>query len=202
MRLLDRATILHYHRHRIATFGEGTTGALGWRDEESQTRRFEAIAAAADFNGAALLDLGCGHGDLCGFLYERFADFSYLGLEQVPEFVARAKETYLNHPRTSFHQCDFSTVQLPRVDYVIASGALNYRCEDADYFVTTVKRMYEAAGKALIFNVLDTEQFPEHPLLMGRDLEAVAAICRELSPSVRVVTGYAVDDTTFCVDRT
>ena len=176
-------------------------GALGWRGEGSQTRRFEVIAGAADFTGASVLDLGCGYGDLCGFLNERFADFAYIGLDQMPEFVGRAREMYGGRAKTWFHECDFSTVALPCVDYVVASGALNYRCDAPGYHEEVIRRMYAAAGRALVFNVLDADMFPDHPLLIGHDVEAVVAVCRELSQQTRVVRGYADDDATICVYR-
>lgn len=95
MNLIDRATVIHFHRHRIAEFGADSVRALGWVSEASQTSRFEAIAQAADFNDSSVLDLGCGTGDLKAFLDLRFAGVSYLGIEQVPEFVALARASGL-----------------------------------------------------------------------------------------------------------
>jgi SAM-dependent methyltransferase len=201
MNLFESATILHYHRHRMATYGDAAVQALGWKCVDSQRKRFDVIADAANFDGSAILDIGCGHGDLKPFLDERFVDFSYIGIDHLPEFIAQAEARYGTCPRTWFHTCDFSKLELPHVDYVIASGALGYRCAQPQFHLEMVGRMYQAAERALIFNALDAAFFPEHPLLVGRNYEQLVAYCRGLCPNVNVVRGYLYDDFTICVVR-
>lgn len=196
-----RATVLDFHRHRIDVFGAGSVESLGWRNATSQQRRFEVIADACDFEGASVLDVGCGRGDLKTFLDARVGRFSYLGLEHMPAFLDEARARYAGHPRTDFVQCDFSAVALPSADFVVASGALGYRCPDADFHLTMIRRMFDAARRALIFNVLDATAFPGHPLLTGRDRGEVLTFCRTLSPHVEVIDGYLEDDFTVCVRR-
>ena len=72
MNVIEKATIIHYHRHRIDTYHNGTVKALGWRGEESQVKRFEVLSTVGDLNGCSLLDLGCGYGDLKGYMDRRF----------------------------------------------------------------------------------------------------------------------------------
>lgn len=201
MNLLERATIIHFHRHRIQTHGRGSVQALGWRAAQSQRSRFEVIAAAADFAGASVLDIGCGSGDLVDFLAERFAGFRYLGIEQVSEFVALARERHAARPHTEFVCADFTTAALPDADIVVACGAFGYRSADPHHLCDAIVRLYAVARRALIFNVLDAAVFPEHPLLVGRDVAAVEAFCRTLSPAVTLVRGYAEDDATIVMRR-
>ena len=44
MNLIEKATVIHYHRRRIDAFAKGTTGALGWRGVESQVKQFETLS--------------------------------------------------------------------------------------------------------------------------------------------------------------
>jgi len=199
---IARATVLDFHRHRIGVFGAGSVESLGWRNAASQQRRFDVIADACDFSGASVLDVGCGRGDVKAFLDARVDHFSYLGLEHVPVFVEEARRKYADHPRTHFVQCDFSAVALPAADFVVASGALGYRCPDPTFHLTMIRRMFDAASQTLVFNLLDATAFPEHSLLVGRDREEVLAFCRSLSPLVDVIDGYLADDFTVCVRRT
>ncbi len=201
MNLKERATIIHYHRHRIDTFGDGTIGALGWKAEESQTLRFEVIADAMELSRRSVLDVGCGHGDLRAFLGDRYDDFSYIGLEHVPEFVHAARERYGAMARTWFHECDVGAVNLPGVHYVVASGTLNYRCEDDDFHRHMIRRMFDAAEVTLIFNFLVAKRFPDHPLLRAHDPDELVAFCTELSPRVDVIDGYLEHDVTICVHQ-
>lgn len=201
MNPIDRATILYYHRHRMASFGDCSLKSLGWRGEDSQRKRFEVIAEAGGFSGCSVLDVGCGRGDLKQFLDTRFTQFSYIGLDHIPEFIEQARQAYEGVAETWFFECDFSAVKWPQVDYVVASGALGYRSGDADFHLEMVRRMYASARRAVIFNMLDAAVFPDHPLLVGRDCDEVLAHCRELTPDVRVIRGYLEDDVTFCLYR-
>jgi len=196
MDLIEKATIVHYHRHRIRTFAGGTPEALGWRERASQIRRFEVLAGVGDLTGRSVLDVGCGHADLKAFLDRRFTGFEYLGIDQMPEFVAEARDRYRGRADTTIVRADFTTAPLPRADYVLASGALGYRCQDPDFTPRMIRKMAEAARRAVAFNMLRREAFPEHPLLVGHDRDRVAAFCRELSPEVRVIEGYLEDDFT------
>ncbi len=196
MTLIEKATIMHYHRRRIGEFSSGTVRALGWLDEHSQKQRFAALAEVANLNGSSLLDIGCGHGDLKGYLDTRFYGFSYIGVDQMPEFIAEACTLYGQRPSCYFCQADFTIQDLPQVDYVFASGLLSYRSKETDYYFSMISRMYKAADKALAFNMLDAETFPHHELLLGHNSEKVLSYCKTLSPDARLKKGYLEDDFT------
>lgn len=184
MDLVDRATAIHFHRHRIARFGIGSAEALGWVDASSQRRRFDAIVAAADFTGCSVLDLGCGTGDLKACLDARFAGVSYLGIDQVPEFVAQARRRHADDAHARFELGDFNAMLFPRVDHVVACGSLSYRSRNPHHVFQVIARMFTTAARSVIFSVLDAARFPEHPLLVGHDVDRIVAFCRHLSPRV------------------
>jgi len=201
MDLKEKATIIHFHRHRIGAFKDGTVKALGWKGDESQIKRFEVMAGLANLDGASVMDLGCGYGDLKGFLDGRFKGFAYIGIDQMPEFIAEAKKRYGNVTHTFFYQTDFVAAELPQVDYVFASGALGYRTDKPCFYREMIAKMYASANRALAFNMLDASTFPDHPLLVGHDVEKTEAFCKELSPKVKVVRGYFEDDFTVFMYR-
>lgn len=196
MNLLEKAAVIHYHRKRIDEYAPGTVEALGYRGPESQNRRFEALAGVGDLNDVSVLDVGCGHGDLKGFLDGRFRGFSYIGIDMVPEFIAQARNHYGQRPSCYFCLADLAESELPKADYVFASGVLGYRSAAPDYRFSMIKKMYEAANRALAFNMLDAAVFPDHPLLVGHDPEAVLAYCKTLASDARLVRGYLEDDFT------
>ena len=203
MDLLERATLLQYHRHRIAEYGGDAVQALGWRHADSQRLRFEAIAAAADFSHGSVLDVCCGTGDLLPFLRGRFQDFDYLGIDQMPEFIATARQRHGDVPRAQFEIGSCFRMDLPLADHVVASGALGYRSADPGFVFDAIRRLHAAARHTLVFNVLDAAHFThDHPLLVGRDVAEVEAFCRSLPGEVEVVRGYAVDDATVVLRRT
>lgn len=202
---IERATVLHFHRHRVATHGSGTPEALGWKHAESQRLRFETIAEAAEFEeGCSVLDAGCGTGDLKAYLDERFrfAALRYLGIDQMPEFIETARARFAGQAdRTAFALAHFDTAPLPRADVVVACGAFGYRCADPHWVFNVVARMYAAAERVFVFTLLDSAVFPEHPLLVGHDIDEVATFCRKLAPRVEVVRGYAPEDAAVVMRR-
>ncbi len=196
MSLFEKATIIYYHRCRIKVFAGGTVRALGWLNSDSQSKRFAALAQVGDLNGCSLFDIGCGHGDLKGYLDERFHGFSYIGIDQMPEFIAEARCLYGQRPNCYFCLADFTTQELPRTDYVFASGVLSYRSAEKDCYFSMIGKMFDAANKALAFNMLDAEKFPHHELLIGHDSGKILAFCKTLSSDVKLIKGYLEDDFT------
>lgn len=197
MDLIERATVMHYHRHRIAEFGPRAQ-ALGWKAEHSQWSRFEVILRSADFSHCSVLDVGCGRGDLKAHLDDAFPGVRYTGIDLLPEFVEDAVRRYPGGG-SRFLVGDFARCELPEADYVVACGALGYRCAEPQFHLRMIRRLHGLARRALVFNVLDARRFPEHPLLVGRDCAEVLDLCKRLSPHVAVSQGYADDDMTFCV---
>jgi len=50
MNVIDRATILKFHRDRMEAHGRGTAEALGWKTASSQSIRFGVLSEIADLN--------------------------------------------------------------------------------------------------------------------------------------------------------
>jgi len=63
MDLIEKATMMHYHRYRIAQHQHGSVESLGWRNKNSQQSRYDVLVKVANLNGASFLDVGCGYGD-------------------------------------------------------------------------------------------------------------------------------------------
>jgi SAM-dependent methyltransferase len=199
--LIEKATVIHYHRHRIREFHGGSVESLGWRGPESQLQRFQVLLQLGDFNGCSLLDAGCGHGDLKGFLDPHCPGFTYIGIDQMPEFIDEARARYGRLPNTHFYRTDFTQARLPLVDYVIASGALSYRCGNPGHYFGTIRKLFDAARIALAFNMLNAAVFPQHDLLTGHDRDEVTAFCRSQARRVESIDGYLDDDFTVFMYR-
>ncbi|TAJ12222.1 class I SAM-dependent methyltransferase [Marinilabiliaceae bacterium JC017] len=201
MNIKEKATILHYHRHREETFEKGSTRALGWKNDHSQQVRYEMLVDIGDLNGCSVLDPGCGYGDFLSYLDERFNQVDYTGLDLVPEFLEEAAHQYAKRKNCRFYLGDFSRIALPRVDYVLASGAFGYKTEDLTYVVRCIDRFYRTAEKGIAFNMLEREKFPDHPLLTGHRRDEVMAFCNTICPRVECIDGYLEDDFTVFMHK-
>ena len=117
------------------------------------------------------------------------------------EFVKTAAKRFADRAKASFVIGDFSKLELPATDYVLASGAFGYKTEDIGYSFRTIGRLFETARRGIGFNMLDKGKFPDHPLLTGHHKKAVVAFCRSLSAKMKVIEGYLEDDFTVFVYR-
>jgi SAM-dependent methyltransferase len=198
-RLLNTAAVFRYHRARIQEFGTGSAGALGWHPEGQQVR-FSVLAQIGDLAHRSVLDVGCGYADFYPYLHQRFAGVQYVGIEQMPELLDVARARYLHSPGVTLRRDDFLRAPLPRSDYVLASGALNYRHRHPRFIYQAIEKLYASCRLGLGFNLLSQEQ-PTDSSLVAYDPAAIKAFCEKLAPKVVLLDGYWEGDFTVFMYR-
>lgn len=142
--------ILKYYESRICTYGDTAAGAA-WPNDADREKRFEALAApifAAGDPEPAVLDLGCGTGELFRYFRDRGLDgVRYLGID--------LSETALNHAREKF-----PTARWQCLDVLTASAAQHEElaCDwlIANGLFTVRHTISEAAMWAFLTGVLET----------------------------------------------
>lgn len=201
MNLIERATILHYHRHREAMNSKGTPRALGWKNDESQQSRYQVLSGIGNLDGCRILDPGCGYGDLLAFLNTHYKGIRYIGVEFVPEFLKVASQRYADNGNSRFYLGDFFKMVIPKCDYVLASGVFGYKTNDTGYYFNCIERFFITATRGVAFNMLDREKFFGHPLLTGHDRAKTIKFCQLLCKRTRVIKGYLEDDFTIIMEK-
>lgn len=194
MNFIEQAKINYYHSGRIKKYGVSSAEAMGWRDIESQQKRFQVLSTLGDFNGSVILDLGCGVGDFKTFLDQKFYNFSYLGVDQNEEFILSAKKKFNDCKETHFIRGEFSSMHFKGVDFIIASGSLNYHSKDEAYCKMVLDKMFLTAGKGLAFNMLDDQVFSSHPLLKAHPKNEILDYCKNWNCDPILIDDYLDDD--------
>jgi trans-aconitate methyltransferase len=202
MNVTERNRVNEYHLKRIRESNrKGDPRVLGYLDDVSQQARFEVISSMFDFSGKCVLDVGCGYGQLREYLSRRHRNFEYIGIDQQIEFIHYALARYEHDEKCRFVAGDFSDMELPRSDVVVASGALSYRCEDSEYYTRCIEKFFQFARSALIINMLDrSKMFPDE-LIVGHDIQKTKKFCQTLTPNIVIVTGYLYSDVTLMLSR-
>jgi len=193
MNIIDRITINRFHDDRAKEFGVGTVEALGWHDNENQRIRFEVLSKIANLDDLTLMDAGCGHGDLCPFLLAKYPAINYVGIDNNAALLDIALERYGNDKQAKFLLGDFTGPDLPTADYVLCSGGLSYRNQDADFIKNIIEKLFNASRYGFGFNLLSKVKNPDG-ILVAYTPEEILNICRKLTSHVQLHADYLEED--------
>jgi SAM-dependent methyltransferase len=150
-----RARLTQLYRRSLGLHGPTARG-LRWSSEEGQRERFRLLAEIGSWERRSVADIGCGVGDLLGFLRgEGWRGRVYDGFDIVPEMVEHARVKQRGRGGR-FEVRDVLAEGFPRhYDYVVASGTFNLRTEGHDlFFRQMIEAMYAACRRGVAFNVL------------------------------------------------
>lgn len=109
--------------------------SLGWGEKDRAFLRFEILLSQWRFEGATVLDFGCGFGDLLQYARTSGRNFKrYIGVDINPEFIKIAKE---RNPDADFICADVFDLDESDIkcDYVLTSGVFNHKYTDNYGFI-------------------------------------------------------------------
>lgn len=186
-----------FYGPRLAAHGT-THLAVGWLRPESQRVRFEHLTAIAELESLSVLDVGSGLGDLYPYLRQRGHTGDYVGVDALPEMVARAQAL---HPEARFLCADINDDEVRiEADVVLASGLLTF-CEP-EVVRHTIATLFRSARRSAGFNALSTwDPAPAHAPCRPLDPLEIVAFCRTLTPYVMLRHDYSVQDFTIHLFR-
>lgn len=179
-----------FYRNALAHYGHNAEG-VHWSSERAQRVRFDALLRflPGDLSSVSLVDVGCGLGDLYGYLTELGRiPARYVGIDVVFPMVEIARE------RTGCEilHLDVLADALPSADYYVCSGAMNtLTADEGERFI---RRCFAAAGRGFVFNLLKGRTRPgafHH--CMPDDLRPIA---EQLGVDPRFVDDYLPADFT------
>lgn len=186
---MPRVDLDSFYRHALARYGVNAEG-VHWHSAEHQQIRFKVLRdlLPARLDRLTLVDVGCGLGDLHGWLAARDdLPQRYIGIDAVADMVELARERIgggeILH-RDVLHD------PLPVGDWYLASGALSLltRAETRPF----IERCLAAARVGLVFNLLKGRDhswtfnymYPQEMLDLVADLPVTAEL----------VEGYLSED--------
>jgi SAM-dependent methyltransferase len=152
----DRVFLDRFYRRKLRSFFDPAQ-RVGWYSATTQRARFEAMMPLGDLMDARVLDVGCGLGDLYGFLEARGWRGSYTGFDRLEDMVVEARRL---HPGARFVRHNLLNCPTEeRWDYVFMSGLFNHRIRDNWAWVAEgVVAARGVAEKGLAFNLLGDTQ--------------------------------------------
>jgi SAM-dependent methyltransferase len=145
---------LEPYREAVRRFGPGFQSTL-WSSREGQHLRFDVMIDLAGLDQRAVLDAGCGSGDLAQHLITRGVKFlRYVGVDAVAEMIECARQR--NLPGCEFLVADLldnaAPLRIVKPDVVCISGTLNTMDEDSARRL--VRTAFDSAAQGVVFNFL------------------------------------------------
>lgn len=175
---------------------------LDWESAEAHMERFQVLIDTIELKGSSLLDIGCGVGDLFGFLEEHQIGVDYTGLDILPEMT---EEAHRRHPAGRFVSGNLFDAEHPlypenSFDVLYSSGIFNLNLgNNQDFLRGSLPFLFKTAKTWVVFNLLDTD----HPVQSDRYVrfaaEEVISWIRPYASEVKAVHDYVPHDfTLFC----
>jgi len=192
-----------FFESNVRRFGYGYR-ALGFGRRSSQEKRFGALAALGDFDGASLLDVGCGFGDLLAWLRARGLRLRYTGLDVTASMIERCRKRFTDG-EARFVVGDALTWTPPMeeggaYDWVIASGIFGYHAKDTRSRIQpTLERLFAMARRGLAVNFLSGCAPTRSPGRLYVHPADVLQYALRLTPAVRLDHTYMPNDLTLCM---
>ncbi|MDD5503745.1 MAG: GNAT family N-acetyltransferase [Candidatus Omnitrophica bacterium] len=131
-------------------------GSVAWGSKASQEKRFEILSLIADLNGKSVLDLGCGLGDLYGWMKEADIKADYTGMDISLSMIERARQKY---PKGEFIHGGIGDIPAGLFyDYILCSGIFNRRVPEHERYVSdTITAMFDACRLGIGFNMMSVK---------------------------------------------
>jgi SAM-dependent methyltransferase len=173
-------------------------GAVDWGTRESQALRFKVLCEVGPLEHTSVLDVGCGLGDLYGYLRTTGVPVDYTGYDITPGLLQAAR---LRFPEGRFIERNVVSIPdsevLASFDFVIASGIFYLRQAEPDaYLRDTVARLFRLARRGVAFNSLSARATEKSPGEYYADPALVLRACLDLTPRVLLRHDYLVHDFT------
>ena len=170
---------------------------LDWSDAASQRARFRVLAENVNLEGKAVLDVGCGLGDLLAYLKQQNIPIAYTGVDIVEGMVEAAKQ---QHTDGHFVCGDIFSeeILLPgSFDVVFCSGTFNLNLgNNLTFLPKAISRMLLLSREYLVFNCLHKRMATETERYFYYDPIEVRKMLEPFGCELRILDDYLPNDFT------
>lgn len=190
----DRKECIRRYNERLKEYGKDPR-TLGWL-KGRQPIRFKALTQIGDLEGMEVLDIGCGFGDLYGYLKSQDISVDYSGWDINPNLIEIARE---EHPDGNFSVVDVSKHRPNEsFDFVISSGIFNYQTTKHEEFIhESLSKMMEIANRGIATDFMTSYVDYHQEKIYYAEPEEIFRYCKSLSKRVNLRHDYLPYE--FCV---
>lgn len=173
--------------------------SLFWKNQKSISIRYQVLLKNLDLEGKSILEIGSGFGDVIPFIEAKTKNFTYLGLDLVPEFVKVSQMHFPKH-RFKVHNILASSLN-QKYDIVICSGALNSNLKNNIAFrEQAIKTLWDHANEAVSFNMAGHHPQPKNKktnIVYYADSFKISNYCSNFTENLILDQSYLSKDFTI-----
>jgi len=178
----EKKETIRRYEERLEKYG-ASVKTMGWRDREQQNMRFVILSEIGDLTNHSVLDVGCGFGDLYGFLEQKGLHVQYTGYDISSKLIKIAQK---RHPEATFEVKDIlEESSVNEFDYVVSSGVLNHRLSDNEGFLgTMITKCFDLCNIGVAINMMSNYVDYKDECLYYYSPEKVFTFCKTLTKRV------------------
>lgn len=179
-------TIERYNK-RLEQYGYDPR-TLGWT-KGKQDIRFNTLTQIGNFSNSSVLDVGCGFGDLYGFLKKKGITCDYTGVDLNINLISIGHKKY---PDATLIAMEFEDELLDKeYDWIVSSGMFNYRMKNNIRFIkNTVKKMFQMSIKGVATDFISSYVNFRYDDVYYAHPETIFRFCKSLSRRVTLRHDY------------
>jgi SAM-dependent methyltransferase len=174
---------------------------LGWVKGKQEVR-FQVLSEIGNIDNSSIMDIGCGFGDLYGFLKNKGLNIRYTGVDLNSSLIDIAEKIY---PEAKFCVLDCDEEEIEgSYDWIFASGVFNFRLEDNHSFIAGIlNKMFRACNKGMAADFLSSyvdyqnegafHSRPEEIFSLGKSMSRRVALRHDYMPFEFCVYVYKDD---------
>lgn len=184
----------------LESFPADSSGAVGWSSEDTQLIRFQVLVNSLRLSHCTVLDVGCGKGDLFGYLQHHTKGVVYTGIDLHPRMVELAKKSFASGKFLEAELEHYADIH----DYALVSGAFNLKVSDnMRYLDQMIHHLDRNTKRGFAFNLLSHYAPAElkYPMLCYYQPEAVFRLCKLRFDRVRLFHDYLNNDFTISIEK-
>lgn len=195
---MDNIRKIRAHYEPLMSPGRESYEVVDWASAASQRRRFEVLVSEVPLEGKALLDVGCGMGDLAAFLAERDIPTAYTGVDVLEKMIRACRQRFRDR---RFVRADvFADEPFPpeSFDVVFCSGVFNLNLgNNLEFLPGALGKLLALSREHVVLNFLHVRSPVKEEQYFFYDPQEVLELLRGHPCEVRLLDDYLPNDFTL-----
>ena len=174
---------------------------LGWESQEAQELRFKVFAEHTNLSGLSLLDVGCGLGNLHGYMKKKGYNVDYTGVDILISMIDKAKGKYTDARFIHTNIFEHDIFEHKQFDVVYACGMFNLNLgNNIEFLLKAVNKFMWLSKQIVSISLLDWDSQDKEEQYCYYKSDDVLELLNECTKNsewkAEIIKGYLQNDFT------